>query len=387
MGCGLRKLEDPDDSSPGKIFSTLKRPQVETKTDSAYEYILLDFALEGSSNPDVIKISSVLDIAKKVEEYYTKGYIVVAIHPVLLSIGRRRHFSASYIYRVVLLRLKSSQKQPPSRQQRYPRLVIEECTLTYEKLTNEVVKGLLEKQAAFCKCAECGSKMSPSDPHDLCLLCPGEGHRTDKCFHCLAFSKQARKNCENRQRRLPWDQALMQSDPLVVALKPGPTSVVPPSRPSDEGASTMRAPPASPKKKREKRKHADTKKSAKKARKEKPPKLTQKLKDPERPQHRDSGSMAASVPVAATVPTPPEPVLQAAMRVTPQGSPRHVADLPTEPLPTLQRRSIYSDDSDVDSTSPDVAVTSQGPASPDKSHVSFVELMSRLVQSLDIDTV
>ncbi|XP_044287977.1 raftlin-2 isoform X2 [Varanus komodoensis] len=145
MGCGLRKLEDPDDSSPGKIFSTLKRPQVETKTDSAYEYILLDFALEGSSNPDVIKISSVLDIAKKVEEYYTKGYIVVAIHPVLLSIGRRRHFSASYIYRVVLLRLKSSQKQPPSRQQRYPRLVIEECTLTYEKLTNEVVKGLLEK--------------------------------------------------------------------------------------------------------------------------------------------------------------------------------------------------------------------------------------------------
>lgn len=48
MGCGLRKLEDPDDSSPGKIFSTLKRPQVETKTDSAYEYLLLDFTLEGT---------------------------------------------------------------------------------------------------------------------------------------------------------------------------------------------------------------------------------------------------------------------------------------------------------------------------------------------------
>lgn len=48
MGCGLRKLEDPDDSSPGKIFSTLKRPQVETKTDAAYEYVLLDFTLEGN---------------------------------------------------------------------------------------------------------------------------------------------------------------------------------------------------------------------------------------------------------------------------------------------------------------------------------------------------
>lgn len=47
MGCGLRKLEDPEDSSPGKIYSTLKRAQVETKTDTVYEYVLLDFSLEG----------------------------------------------------------------------------------------------------------------------------------------------------------------------------------------------------------------------------------------------------------------------------------------------------------------------------------------------------
>lgn len=47
MGCGLRKLEDPEDSSPGKIYSTLKRPQVEIKTDTVYEYVLLDFSLEG----------------------------------------------------------------------------------------------------------------------------------------------------------------------------------------------------------------------------------------------------------------------------------------------------------------------------------------------------
>lgn len=47
MGCGLRKLEDPEDCSPGKIYSTLKRPQVETKTDTVYEYVLLDFSLEG----------------------------------------------------------------------------------------------------------------------------------------------------------------------------------------------------------------------------------------------------------------------------------------------------------------------------------------------------
>lgn len=59
-----------------------------------------------TSNPEIIKICSVLDIAKNVEEYYTKGYVVGAIHPVLLSSGQRRHFPASHIYRVVLVRLK-----------------------------------------------------------------------------------------------------------------------------------------------------------------------------------------------------------------------------------------------------------------------------------------
>ncbi|PKK22187.1 raftlin family member 2, transcript variant X2 [Columba livia] len=145
MGCGLRKLEDPDDSSPGKIFSTLKRPQVETKTDSAYEYVLLDFTLEASSNPEVIQIGSVVDIASKVEEYYSKGYVVGAVHPVILPVGHRRNFSASHMYRVVLSRLKLSQKQAAPRAQRHPRLVIEECPLTCDTLTNEVVKELLEK--------------------------------------------------------------------------------------------------------------------------------------------------------------------------------------------------------------------------------------------------
>lgn len=39
----------------------------------------------------------------------------------------------------------SSQKHAAPRGQRHPRLVIEECPLTYETLTNEVVKELLEK--------------------------------------------------------------------------------------------------------------------------------------------------------------------------------------------------------------------------------------------------
>ncbi|XP_030065473.1 raftlin-2 isoform X2 [Microcaecilia unicolor] len=97
------------------------------------------------SSPDVIKISSFLDIAKKVEEYYRKGYVVGVVHPIILSTGRRRHLPVSYLYRVVLYRLKLSQKHTVPRGQRHPRLVIEEWPLMCEALTNELVKGLLEK--------------------------------------------------------------------------------------------------------------------------------------------------------------------------------------------------------------------------------------------------
>ncbi|KAM5152465.1 raftlin-2 [Mantella aurantiaca] len=145
MGCGLRKLEDSDDSSPGKIFSTLKRPQVETKIDLAYEYVLLDFSLEASLNINAIRIKSLLDIPSKVEEYYLRGYTVGAVHPVIVSSGRRRHLPISYLYRVVLYRLKLSQKHTAQTGQKRASLVVEEWMSMYEALTNEGVKILIEK--------------------------------------------------------------------------------------------------------------------------------------------------------------------------------------------------------------------------------------------------
>ncbi|XP_059133925.1 raftlin-2 isoform X1 [Peromyscus eremicus] len=152
MGCGLRKLEDPDDSSPGKIFSTLKRPQVETKTELAYEYALLDFTLQASTNPEVIKINSVLDIVAKVEDYYLKGYVVGAIHPVIQPVGPRKHLPASHLYRVVLARLKVSPKHSAAPGgPRHARLVMEECPLTYETPANDAAKELMEKVNAAAK--------------------------------------------------------------------------------------------------------------------------------------------------------------------------------------------------------------------------------------------
>lgn len=46
MGCGLRKMKPAsEENSPGKIYSTLKRPQVETKVGVAYTYRYLDFLI------------------------------------------------------------------------------------------------------------------------------------------------------------------------------------------------------------------------------------------------------------------------------------------------------------------------------------------------------
>ncbi|XP_055493711.1 raftlin-2 [Leucoraja erinacea] len=146
MGCGLRKLEEPDDSSPGKIFSTLKRPQVETKTDISYEYLLLDFTLDiSSSNPDVIWISSPLDLNSKLEGYYRKGYVVATIHPTILSVGRRKQSPLSYILRVILTKIKSSVKKSEHREQKHSKLVVEEWSVSNQMLSSDILKGLLDK--------------------------------------------------------------------------------------------------------------------------------------------------------------------------------------------------------------------------------------------------
>ncbi|KAF7251908.1 Polypeptide N-acetylgalactosaminyltransferase 16 [Varanus komodoensis] len=47
---------------------------------------------------------------------------------------------------------------------------------------------------------------------------------------------------------------------------------------------------------------------------------------------------------------------------------------------------MESEESEADSTSPDAAVMSQGPGSPDEPYMSFNDLMARLVRSLDIET-
>ncbi|XP_027879533.1 raftlin-2 isoform X1 [Xiphophorus couchianus] len=143
MGCGLRKLEDPEDSSPGKIYSTLKRPQVETKTDTVYDYVLLDFSLEGS-RPTVQYVSSLSELPQALQSFYTQGYVLATLHPIILSLGRSRSLPFSLLYRAVLARPRSS-NQIASTCHSAPVLRVEEWPLPGDSLTSDTVRALIDR--------------------------------------------------------------------------------------------------------------------------------------------------------------------------------------------------------------------------------------------------
>ncbi|XP_036815161.1 raftlin-2 isoform X2 [Oncorhynchus mykiss] len=143
MGCGLRKLEDPEDSSPGKIYSTLKRPQVETITDTVYEYVLLDFSLEGS-RPTVQYMSSLCELPQALQPYYIQGYVLTTLHPIILSVGRTRSLPFSLLYRAILTRPRPS-KQAVSMCHSVPVLRVEEWPITGQSLTGDSVRALIDR--------------------------------------------------------------------------------------------------------------------------------------------------------------------------------------------------------------------------------------------------
>uniref|UniRef100_A0A8C4UWY1 Raftlin, lipid raft linker 1 n=1 Tax=Falco tinnunculus TaxID=100819 RepID=A0A8C4UWY1_FALTI len=107
MGCGLNKLEKHDEKRPGNIYSTLKRPQVETKIDICYEYRFLDFTtlndteLPGSS---AIKLSSLRDLPAQLQELYQQGFVLAAVHPFVQPTDEKEKTPQEQIFRAVLIK-------------------------------------------------------------------------------------------------------------------------------------------------------------------------------------------------------------------------------------------------------------------------------------------
>uniref|UniRef100_A0A671M2A6 Uncharacterized protein n=1 Tax=Sinocyclocheilus anshuiensis TaxID=1608454 RepID=A0A671M2A6_9TELE len=109
MGCKLQKPRGSDEA-PGKIFSTLRRAQVETHSGVAYTYHFLDFLLgkEAAITPVAVSsllcLSSVRELPLQVCELYQKGFVLAAVHPFVHSCGPASANLQKQLHRAVLIR-------------------------------------------------------------------------------------------------------------------------------------------------------------------------------------------------------------------------------------------------------------------------------------------
>ncbi|XP_028674035.1 raftlin-like isoform X2 [Erpetoichthys calabaricus] len=111
MGCGLPKLEKQDENSPGKIYSTLKRPQVETSVGTSYSYCFFDFTVgknEGIIGSSAVQLSSMKDLPQELLELYSQGFTLVAIHPFIHPAAAKQHILQGQLYRAVLSKTSDS---------------------------------------------------------------------------------------------------------------------------------------------------------------------------------------------------------------------------------------------------------------------------------------
>ncbi|XP_077577627.1 raftlin [Stigmatopora nigra] len=201
MGCGLRKMKpNSGEKSPGKIYSTLKRPQVETKVGVAYTYRYLDFLIGkdgsdlaswflplgaepfffglqfrrrlskliafssidrdvlipagGQSQPmkrrfdggtSTLRLSSVRELPEQLKELYQQGFHLAAIHPFIHPCGPESNSPQHQLYRAILVQVNdgTDKKQAPC-----PpcRLQLEQCVPAEQVPTPELIQGYVKKQ-------------------------------------------------------------------------------------------------------------------------------------------------------------------------------------------------------------------------------------------------
>ncbi|KAM6994451.1 raftlin [Tautogolabrus adspersus] len=146
MGCGLRKMKPmSEESSPGKIYSTLKRPQVETKVGVAYTYRYLDFLIGKDGGTSTLRLSSVRELTGQLQELYQQGFILAAVHPFIHPCGPESNSPQHQLYRAILVRLNDGVERsqpvcPPYK------LQLEECLSAEQVPTPELIQGYVKKQ-------------------------------------------------------------------------------------------------------------------------------------------------------------------------------------------------------------------------------------------------
>ncbi|XP_018555487.1 raftlin isoform X2 [Lates calcarifer] len=145
MGCGLRKMKPTsEENSPGKIYSTLKRPQVETKVGVAYTYRYLDFLIGKDGGTSTLRLSSVRELPGQLQELYQQGFVLAAVHPFIHPCGPESNSPQHQLYRAILVRLNDGVERsqpvcPPFK------LQLEECLSAEQVPTPELIQGYVKK--------------------------------------------------------------------------------------------------------------------------------------------------------------------------------------------------------------------------------------------------
>ncbi|XP_071325689.1 raftlin isoform X2 [Trachinotus anak] len=145
MGCGLRKMKPmSEENSPGKIYSTLKRPQVETKVGVTYTYRYLDFLIGRDGGTSTLRLSSVRELPGQLQELYQQGFVLAAVHPFIHPCGPESNSPQHQLYRAILVQLNDGVERsqpvcPPYK------LQLEECLSAEQVPTPELIQGYVKK--------------------------------------------------------------------------------------------------------------------------------------------------------------------------------------------------------------------------------------------------
>ncbi|KAM4882414.1 raftlin isoform 2-T4 [Thomomys bottae] len=143
MGCGLNKLEKREEKRPGNIYSTLKRPQVETKVDVSYEYRFLEFTtLSAAELPrsSAVRLSSLRDLPTQLLELYQQGFSLAALHPFVQPTCMRDKMPLEHIFRAILVKKTDRSQKSDLHNEVYILELDCSSSLDHQKLIPDFVK-------------------------------------------------------------------------------------------------------------------------------------------------------------------------------------------------------------------------------------------------------
>ncbi|XP_021491921.1 raftlin isoform X1 [Meriones unguiculatus] len=150
MGCSLNKLEKREEKRPGNIYSTLKRPQVETKVDVTYEYRFLEFTtLTAAELPrsSAVRLASLRDLPAQLLELYQQGFSLAVLHPFVQPTHRQEKTLLEHIFRAILVKKTNRSPKTELPNEGYI-LELDYCSslehLTDQKLISEFIKKVQE---------------------------------------------------------------------------------------------------------------------------------------------------------------------------------------------------------------------------------------------------